>query len=171
MSLAGNIVSFNNLEKEIYQECCKLGRQAFAEILEKYDQELSRNRDKSIYRDKGKRKTTVKTIMGEVTFKRNVYEKNEDGTKEHVYLLDEAVGLKRTGLFSGMLVNLISKSCCESTYREAAREVSECTGQNLSHTAAWNVVQDVGKRLDKVHQKHNGSIVVQDIVREQLLIP
>lgn len=41
-------------------------------------------RDKSIYRHKGLRETTVKTVYGEVTYKRAIYEKsNESGSKNY----------------------------------------------------------------------------------------
>jgi hypothetical protein len=42
-------------------------------ILEDYDKELLENRDKKAYRNKGLRETTIKTIYGEVTYKRHVY--------------------------------------------------------------------------------------------------
>jgi len=42
------------------------------------------------------------------------------------------------------------------TYRETARAVSEMTGQSISHTAAWNVVQAVGEQLDDAEQRAAG---------------
>ena len=43
---------------------------------------------------------------------------------------------------------MIVKAACESTYRGASRSVSELTGQTVSHTAAWKVVQELGERVD-----------------------
>lgn len=159
MSLTEKTISFNNLEKEIYQSCCKAGRELLKNILEEYDTELQNSRDKKEYRCKGKRKTTVKAIFGEVEFERNIYETTEDGIRKYVYLLDEKLGLHKCGFFSDMMSKLIAKACCESTYREAARSVSECSGQSLSHTAAWNLVQQIGNRLDE-HEKDMASLSV-----------
>lgn len=51
-------------------------------MLENYDTELAEGRDKSQYRDKGKRTTTIKTVYGEVSYARIVYQtKLEDGRK------------------------------------------------------------------------------------------
>lgn len=157
MSLTESNISFNDLEKEIYRICCEAGRKIIAETLEKYDANLCKIRDRSMYRNKGKHKTSVKTIMGEVEFERTVYETNGCGLKKYVYLLDEAIGIKKVGQYSGMMMNLIAKACCESSYREASRSISECTGQSISHTAAWNLVQKVGGYLDE-HEKDQISL-------------
>lgn len=51
-------------------------------------------RDKSRYRHKGFRQTTIKTVYGEVTYRRAVYGvTEEDGYRHHVYLLDETLEL------------------------------------------------------------------------------
>ena len=49
---------------------------------------------------------------------------------------------------SGLLSEMIAKAACEGSYRAAARSVSEMTGQTISHTAAWNVVEQLGERID-----------------------
>jgi len=60
-------------------------------------------RDRSIYRHKGLRKTFIKTVMGEVEFSRAIYEqKNGNGTKSFVYLLDKAMGTVCSGYMSGL---------------------------------------------------------------------
>ena len=52
------------------------------QILEAYDTELAESRDKKHYRGKGKRKTCIKTVYGEVEYKRAVYRtKTEQGEK------------------------------------------------------------------------------------------
>ena len=96
--------------------------------------------------------------MGEVEFERNIYETvSEEGEKRYEYLLDQEIGLSRSGFFSELMSELIVKRCCESSYRAAAQAVSEQTGQVLSHTAAWNVVQTLGKEIDK-QEKHNAAL-------------
>jgi len=149
MILTENSIDFKSLERKIHEIVCENGRAAIKTALEKYDSVLMLNRDRRIYRHKGLKSTVIKTVMGEVEYSRAIYErKNEDGTKQFVYLLDEAIGFEGSGFMSGLLSERIAQASCESTYREAARSVSELTGQTISHTAAWNVVQDLGKRLD-----------------------
>ena len=50
-----------------------------------------KNRDKKKYRHKGLQETSVNTIMGEIKYKRVMYEVQEEGITKTVYLLDEAL--------------------------------------------------------------------------------
>ena len=145
-----NAGDFNRLEKEIYKFCCKIGCELLKTALETWDSELAQSRDRQIYRHKGKRKTVVKTVMGEVEYERNMYKhRSETGEYEkYVYLLDIAMGKTGNGFYSGLLSEQIVQASCEGAYRSAARSVSELTGQNISHTAAWRVVQELGKRVE-----------------------
>lgn len=150
MSIAEKKIKFKEIEEKIYWEVCALGCAKIKDILETIDSSLKENRDKSIYRHKGYRKTALKTIMGEVEYKRGMYEtKDESGMKKYVYLLDEELGIKGNGLFSGLLSEYIVKASCESSYRNAAETVTNLTGQRVSHTAAWNVVQNAGEKVDE----------------------
>lgn len=67
------LVSFKELEKKIYSYVCELAREITQQMLESYDEELAKSRDKKVYRGKGKRKTSIKTVYGEVEYSRNVY--------------------------------------------------------------------------------------------------
>lgn len=158
MSIAEKRVEFKSLEEKVFKYVCKCGVEIIKEILESYDEELRENRDKKEYRSKGKRRKTIKTVMGEVEVERNVYETvTEEGEKRYEYLLDKELGLSRSSFFSELMSELIAKRCCESSYRNAAQAVSEQTGQVLSHTAAWNVVQSLGKEIDK-QELHNATL-------------
>lgn len=149
MSLTENTMNFNSLEGKIFELVCRLGCEWLKEILEKYDDELSKSRDKYIYRHKGKRKKTIKTVMGEIEFYRTMYKvTSEEGTDKYVYMLDELMGMNGSGFMSSRLSELIVKAACESSYRSTARLISESTGQTISHTAAWNVVQEMGSRIE-----------------------
>lgn len=118
------------------------------EYLETQDGALAETRDRKRYRNKGKRRTVLKTVLGEVEINRRVYEtENEAGQKIHVYLLDEALGIDTPGQFSPMLSELVATAACESTYRETARQVSELTGQTISHQTAWTITQETGGRV------------------------
>lgn len=71
------------------------------EILRSLDKKIAETRDKKQYRHKGKRKTTIKTLMGEVEFERILYERtNKKGEKTHTYLLDKTIGLETFGNIS-----------------------------------------------------------------------
>jgi hypothetical protein len=148
MILTERRVRFKEYEKKIQEISFEIGRSMLRTALEACDAELSRSRDKSVYHHKGKRKTVIKTILGEVEYERVLYEVRIEGQAlERVYLLDEAMGLQGKGKFSELMRDMIVESCCEGTYRNAAHAVSELTGQAISHTSAWNVVQSVGREV------------------------
>ncbi len=150
MSITESRVKFKEIEKKTYKKVCEYGCRMLKEMLEELDLELSESREKKMYRHKGKRKAVIKTVMGEVEYERAVYEVKEEGTvKKFVYLLDEELGISGSGFFSGMLSEYIVNASCESSYRNAARTITELTGQSISHTAAWNVVREFGERVDE----------------------
>ncbi|MDR0491433.1 MAG: UPF0236 family protein [Oscillospiraceae bacterium] len=150
MSLTEISVKFKEIERKVQGICFEIGREMLSTVLEEWDRYLLNSRDKEKYRHIGAKKTTIKTVVGEVEYKRVEYEaKGEEGVKSFVYLLDEAMGISGSGHFSDLMVDMIVQACCVGPYRSAARSVSEMTGQTISHTAAWNVVQAVGKRVDE----------------------
>ena len=144
------LVSFKSLEQKIFAYVCELGREITRIMLENYDVELSEERDRSRYRDKGKRSTTIKTVYGEVTYARRVYQtKLENGRNAHVYLLDEAMHMEKIGLISTNLAEKIAMIVTESPYRVTAETISETCGQSISHGGVWNLVQRLGERISK----------------------
>ena len=143
-----NGVTFKDLEKNIYAWVCQIGRQFTQEFLERYDQMLMEGRDRKKYRNKGTRQTTVKTVYGEVTYHRTVYETaGEDGTRRFIYLLDETLKLADVGLISANMAELLVKGITELSYRECAKKVSEMTGQTISAMGVWNVIQALGEKV------------------------
>lgn len=146
--IAENGVTFKELEKNIYSWVCEIGRQFTAEFMERYDRMLMEERDKKRYRHKGLRQTTIKTVYGEVTYQRAVYEVlEEDGLRHYVYLLDETLELDNVGLISTNMAELLVKGITELSYRECAAKVSEMTGQGISAMGVWNVIQTLGKKV------------------------
>lgn len=57
--------SFKALEQKNFAYVCELGREITRIMLESYD--------KKVYRSKGSRKTTIKTVYGEIEYRRRVY--------------------------------------------------------------------------------------------------
>jgi len=87
-----------------------------------------------------------------------------------VYLLDEAMGMTGTGFFSGVLSEQIAQSCCDGSCRSAARSVSEQTGQTVSHTAAWNVIRSLGRRID-AHERQAATLTAAGFIFGTLEMP
>ena len=143
-----NKISFKTLEQKIFEEACKLAREYTKKILEDYDDVLSKDRDTSKYRNKGKRKTSIKTVYGDVEYERRVYQTRlRDGTKAHVYLLDEKMGMEKIGLISTNLAEKIANSVTELPYRASAEMLSSSTGQTISAGGVWNISQKIGQRI------------------------
>ena len=154
MSIDVQALGIRTLEKEIYQYCCSLGRELLKSILNQIDDKLMLERDRNKYRHKGRRGTVLKTIMGEVEYERALYRhKDENGVESYVYLLDRELGFETVGFISDMLAEKIAQASCELSYRKTAQAISELTGQSISHTGAWNVVQALGSKLDEHEQE------------------
>ncbi len=96
------LVDITTLENLVYEAALRWGREIMRRCLEETDRILSRQRNKAVYRDKGYRPTTLKTVMGEVGYRRHVYqlsgEVEQHGTT--VYLLDKSMGLETVVLLS-----------------------------------------------------------------------
>ena len=145
-----NLVSFKDLEQKIFDYVCELGREITQVMLESYDRELAEGRDKKNYRCKGKRKTTIKTVYGEVEYSRYVYRtETEDGQTAHVFLLDQAMGMDKIGLISTNLAEKIAMTVTEAPYRTTADIISHICGQRISAQGVWNMMQRLGERIDE----------------------
>ena len=141
-------VTFKELEQKIFRYHCHQACEDTKQILEEYDRYLMETRDKALYRNKGKRQSTVKTVYGDVSYRRTVYEAvGEDGIKRFVYLLDEMLELENVGLISEHFAGLLVAGITTKSYRDCAREVSEATGQRISAMGVWNVIQSLGEKV------------------------
>jgi hypothetical protein len=69
---------------------------------------------------------------------------------------------------SALLSEKIAMACCESSYRSAARSVSELTGQTVSHTAAWKVVQDLLDCIEGYVNCYDDTIAQEAAEKENL---
>ena len=144
------LISFKELEQKIFDYVCELGREITQLTLERYDDELMKNRDTRQYRNKGGRTTSIKTVYGEVSYSRNVYEaRTDEGKKAYVYLLDEALSMDKIGLISTNLAEKIAETVTESPYRTTAEMISSTCGQTVSHGGVWNLIQQLGERVSK----------------------
>lgn len=143
-----NLVTFKELEQKIFTYVCETAVEMTRIILEDYDKELHAERDHSRYRDKGRRTTTIKTVYGDVTYDRHVYQTaDEEGHRAFVYLLDEAVKMDKIGLISTNLAEKIASCVTENPYRVTADIITRTSGQKISHGGAWKLVQKLGERV------------------------
>jgi len=146
-SLTRETVTFKEIERNFFEIGCQVAKMLLQKFLEEMDTELAENRDKAVLRHKGKKATSIKTLMGEVHVNRAIYRKDkDDGSHEYVYLLDEALGMDTIGIMSPNLVEKILDYSCEMSYREVAEAVSTLTNQTISHQGVWNIVQAVGEK-------------------------
>ena len=143
-------VSFKELEKKVFDYVCLLGRMITRQLLEDRDKELFKSRDRSEYRDKGTRQTSIKTVYGEVEYSRHVYRTTlEDGSGACIFLLDREMQMDKIGLISSNLAEKIAMTVTESPYRVAAETISETCGQTISAQGAWNLMQRLGEKISE----------------------
>ena len=146
-------IKFNSLEKKIFKFVSELGCWILKLILESYDKKLMKARDSKKYRHKGLRTTTIKTIMGEVEYRRAIYEIEENGIKKTVYLLDEQLQINKEGKASENLVEKIIETVpITDSYRKAETVLKETTNATFSFEGIRNIVVKIG---DKISKKEN----------------
>jgi len=146
--------SFSELEQYCYQAGLQMAKELMKRTLEELDSELMQKRDHSRYRSKGLSATCIRTLMGDVAYRRHVYVDRACVEGTHcVYLLDSTLGMRKIGLVSENVCKIIAGTVCESTYRATAEQLGNLTGLQISHQAIWNVTQKLGKqqtaRLDR----------------------
>lgn len=143
-------ISFKSLEQEIFQRKCLEAQEETRELLMRYDKELHAARDTKVFRDKGLRKTVIKTVYGEVEYSRHVYRViDEHGAVHYEYLLDKVLGMERVGKYSENFIDLLVSDITNESFRGCANSLSEKTGQSISSMGVWNAVQTVGEQLMK----------------------
>lgn len=141
-------ITFKELEEKIFAYVCDVAVEMTKIVLESYDKELHDQRDRKEYRDKGLRATTIKTVYGDVSYRRHVYQtKDEEGHTAFIYLLDKSVKMDRIGLISVNLAEKITSCITESSYRATAKTITDTSGQNISRGGVWNLVQRIGERV------------------------
>jgi hypothetical protein len=153
-SLTGKDATFKEIERRFFEIGCEVAKMLMEDFLTTIDEQLCRNRNKAELRHKGIRTTSLKTLMGEVPISRVLYKRfKDDGSAEHIFLLDEELGLDTIGLISPNLVEKILDHSCEMSYREVSQAVSDFTNQSISHQGVWDIVQAVGQKQGEVEKR------------------
>lgn len=141
-------VKFNDLEKKIFKFVCFLGCLIIKMMLESYDRKLMDSRDKKKYRHKGLRETSVNTVMGEIKYKRVMYEVQEEGIKKTIYLLDEKLKISVEGKVSSNLVEKVVETVpITDSYRKAEEVIDTTTNTSLSHEKIRGMIVKIGDKI------------------------
>ena len=141
-------VKFNDLEKKVFKFVCYFGCLIIKLLLESYDKKLMNARDKKKYRHKGFRPTHVNTVMGEIKFRRVMYEINEDGVTKTVYLLDKKLHINTEGNVSNNLIEKVVEVVpITDSYRKAETVIDETTNTSLSHEKIRNIIIKIGDKI------------------------
>lgn len=184
-SLTENVVNFKVFEEKITERVRNIGSNSIKTALEELDEQILKERDKKVFRNKGKKRIDLKTTLAEVEVYRRVYiidekelekmenkENNimykiakfklESGCKA-IYLLDEILNLKKYGKLTESVVEIILRYIQDNSYRKTAQIVNEITGLKISATCVWNIVQLVGNMLkdkekEEIEKSDNGLI-------------
>ncbi len=142
-------LTFKDIEKEIFKYVCQMAVEITRKVLLEYDKKLMQERDTAKYRHKGYKDDHIRCVYGDVPYERVVYETyNEDGKKEFVFLLDEALRMDTVGKMSLNLVESIVSATSKMSFRDAAEEINRNTEAGITFQSAWNVVQKFGEKLE-----------------------
>jgi len=146
--VTNNEEKFNDLERKIYKFVCFFGCLILKLLLEAHDRRLMKARDSKKYRHKGLRTTHVNTIMGDVKYKRVMYEIHENGVTKTVYLLDEKLNINTDGKVSSNLVEKVVEIVpITDSYRKAEKVIEETTNTTLSHEKIRNIIVKLGDKI------------------------
>lgn len=143
-------LTLGGIERQVYTLVCEFARRITVEMLENADAQIRSKRNRGEFHNMGVHQRTVKTIYGEVEYKRTLY-KDKQGKLR--YLLDEELQIEGSGSYSPNMTDLVIDLSKKMSFRNVAVAVSQATGQTISHGAVWNIVQNVGRKLNDDENK------------------
>lgn len=145
-------LNFEQLEKLLWKSTLELFQHVMVEVLEKLDQKLMENRDKSRFVNKEKNPRSVQSLVGSIDFERRYYW----DTEEHrwLYLLDEALELEAEKTIGpGLLQLAVTWATKGPSYRDARDRLTDLFGaQVLSHEAIRQALLEVGACCEREQQ-------------------
>jgi hypothetical protein len=174
--LTDDAIDFKDFEEWCYGMGMAYARMLMYTGLSGIDDRILKERDKTVYRAKDKRRLILKTLMGEVEIWRRLYKtKSDKGDDCYVYLLDQMIGMDTVGKITVNLVRRMADMICESPYRSTASAISFGSGQSISHGGVWNVISKAGDVIEDIDEsrasavkafKHSGTKVVKVLQEE-----
>ncbi|KYD14245.1 hypothetical protein B4135_2875 [Caldibacillus debilis] len=138
--LTTNSLSWKEIELDLFRALQNAFAELFTALLEDIDRQLAETRDKRRYHLKDKRRTTIQTLFGEVTFERNYYLDREQN--RYTFLLDSFLAFDGSQSISPCLEETAVGLAVEcSSYRKAARTLAQMIGYPvMSHEAIRQLV-------------------------------
>lgn len=147
-TLQENTITFKYLEEELFKYACKEALSMLSNIIEAIDDDIRKNRDKKVYRSKGKRKRSINTVMGTLEFKREIYKYIDENNRTcHKYLLDEYLNFNTIGKTSQNMLEKVLNNITELSYRKTAVNIETSTNQYLSATTIHKLINTVGDKI------------------------
>lgn len=149
------VEDFMGLEAAAYRMALRAGQEVLRATLEGADRAVDKERDKKRYRNKGLRKTSIKTIVGDVEYRRHVYvDRAAVEGPQSVYLLDRILNIQKVGQMSASVCQMAAQAVCEGSYRSAAQMLCTATGEHISHQGVWNIIQSLGQQQQELTECH-----------------
>lgn len=148
--LLQEVDNFKELEEKLYKLVCEIVREKLKETLMIIDEVIMINRDKDIFKNKDMKERTIKTLVGEITLKRRYY---KDSNDDYHFLLDEYLGLPENDRQSPGLKEAAIDLVKDMSYRNSAEKIENLLRVSTSHTAIFNWVQKLGKKIAKEDEK------------------
>ncbi len=147
------------LEEQLFRTLQKVFATLLVALLEEIDQQLAEARDKRRYQLKNKRSTTIQTLFGEVTFRRNYYYDRQTGA--YTFLLDAELGFDGAQSISPYLEETAVELSVEcSSYRKAARTLESIVGYAvMSHEAILQLVLEAHVSLHHPVSEWQGQVL------------
>ncbi|MEK7996243.1 MAG: ISLre2 family transposase [Planctomycetota bacterium] len=142
----GKCKDLGQLEHEIGEAVMRAGRELMRQALEAKDEALSRGRRSGLHQV-GKRRRTITTLVGDVTFERRLY--RDERNRRGCFLLDEAMSLPYRGSLSQGVVTLALSVAAVLPYRRAARVLKQVLPHGVSASTVQKQVWRLGARVEK----------------------
>lgn len=137
----GGEADFSSLEKITHEECLRAGREALKAALEALDDALLEERPKGL-RVVGKRRRSILTLLGEVSFERRYY-RDEEGN--YRFLLDELLRVEKGRHLSPRMQEMVATLSTYIPYRAAEELLSSLSSDAPSHTTFMKETRRLGE--------------------------
>ena len=111
-------------------------------------------RDAGRYRNRGKRRTNIKTRLGLVEYEIRIYQDLADEQHHCVFFLDQMMETSRIGQISASVCRIMASEICTNGYRTISKNVEETTGLSISPMGIWSVIQKIGKMEKARIERH-----------------
>lgn len=130
-----SILTIKELEQWLFRKMQDTFASIMKTVLEFWDEEILKHRDRSRYRVKDERETSIYTVFGNIRYKRRLYYDRKTG--KYVYLLDRLLKFEGGGKISPHLEETVIAFASEGpSYRDSAERLKQLLGYHvLSHEA------------------------------------